>query len=326
VYTTCLFCHRPLGSNNSVEQFPIGRRLAFDAAKGRLWVICKRCKRWNLSPLEERWEAIESCERLFAGTTRRVSTENIGLAELAEGLRLVRIGRPQRPEFAAWRYGRQFGLRRRRAMLVGTAVGVAAVGGAIATGGMLAMGFLDIAFWSKVLGGRRVIANVRTEDGTVLLVNRKDLDKTHLETGPVDADWGVRLSHMGGSTLLRGEDAMRALFEILPRVNRIGGSKRTVDQAVGAIEEAGTPAEFFQRTSRTHDSMSRDTMRLLPAHIRLAMEMAAHEEAERGAFEGDLRVLEAAWRGAEEIAEIADNLLVSPETEDALGKMRRGPR
>ncbi len=72
------------------------------------------CGRWNLSPLEERWEAIEECERLFRGTLVRVSTDNIGLARLADGLELIRIGKPLRPEFAAWRYGRHFGTRRRR--------------------------------------------------------------------------------------------------------------------------------------------------------------------------------------------------------------------
>ncbi len=55
---------------SAIEHFPVGRRLAFDAAKGRLWVVCHHCGRWNLSPLEERWEAIEECERLFRGTTR----------------------------------------------------------------------------------------------------------------------------------------------------------------------------------------------------------------------------------------------------------------
>jgi hypothetical protein len=24
-----------------------------------LWVVCRHCERWNLSPLEERWEAVE---------------------------------------------------------------------------------------------------------------------------------------------------------------------------------------------------------------------------------------------------------------------------
>src|SRR5947208_534663 len=109
MYTTCIFCRSRLGENEIVETFPVGRRLAFDAAKGRLWVVCRKCERWNLTPLEERWEAVEDCERLFQDTRRRVSTDNIGLARLSEGLELVRIGAPLRPEFAAWRYGDQFG-------------------------------------------------------------------------------------------------------------------------------------------------------------------------------------------------------------------------
>ena len=106
MYSTCLFCNQDLGSNEVIEQFPIGRRLAFDASKGRLWVVCRKCERWNLTPLEERWEAIEECERLFAGTRLRVSTDNIGLAYLPEGVALVRIGRALSSEIAAWRYGR----------------------------------------------------------------------------------------------------------------------------------------------------------------------------------------------------------------------------
>jgi hypothetical protein len=107
-----MFCKKPLGANEVVEAFPVGRRLAFDAARGRLWVVCRSCQRWNLTPLEERWEAVEACEELFRGTRVRTSSENIGLARHAEGLELVRIGRPLRPEFAAWRYGDQFGRRR----------------------------------------------------------------------------------------------------------------------------------------------------------------------------------------------------------------------
>ena len=114
MYSTCIFCHEGLGKNEAIEHFPVGRRLAFDAAKGRLWVVCKACERWNLTPLEERWEAIEECERLFRDTKLRVSTENIGLTRLKEGTTLVRVGEPQRPEMAAWRYGDQFNRRRRK--------------------------------------------------------------------------------------------------------------------------------------------------------------------------------------------------------------------
>ena len=74
MYSTCIFCNRPLGTNSTLASFPVGRRVAFDAAKGRLWVICRRCERWNLSPLDERWEAVEEAERLYHDTRRRVAT------------------------------------------------------------------------------------------------------------------------------------------------------------------------------------------------------------------------------------------------------------
>ena len=136
MYATCLFCNRQLGSNESIEHFPVGRRLAFDSAKGRLWVVCPACERWNLTPLEERWEAIEDAERLYRGTRLRAATDQIGLARLRDGTELVRIGEPLRPEFAAWRYGDQFGRRRRRQMLIAGA-GVGAIG-AIVAGGLAA--------------------------------------------------------------------------------------------------------------------------------------------------------------------------------------------
>src|SRR5204862_3370513 len=104
---------------------------AFDPAQGRLWVVCRSCERWNLSPLDERWEVIEDCERMFTDTRTRISTENIGLAKLSEGLELVRIGKPMRPEFAAWRYGDQFG-RRRRMKYIRVGAGVAVMGAIVA--------------------------------------------------------------------------------------------------------------------------------------------------------------------------------------------------
>jgi hypothetical protein len=78
MYTRCIFCQADLGANEAIERFPVGRRLAFDTERGRLWAVCRRCERWNLTPLETRWEAIEECERLFRDTRRRVSTDNVG--------------------------------------------------------------------------------------------------------------------------------------------------------------------------------------------------------------------------------------------------------
>src|SRR5436305_13137976 len=103
MYSTCLFCNGKLGANHVLEHFPIGGRIAFDVANGRLWVVCPLCERWNLTPIEERHAAIEECEKMFRGTYVRVSTGNIGLARLHDSMDLIRIGKPLRPEFAAWR-------------------------------------------------------------------------------------------------------------------------------------------------------------------------------------------------------------------------------
>jgi hypothetical protein len=46
---------------------------------------------------------------------------------------------------------------------------------------------------------------------------------------------------------------------------------------------------------------------------RLALEMAAHEDNERRAMEGELAELAEAWREAEEIAEIADSMFDDEE-------------
>ena len=114
MFATCIHCQHTLGANALLETLPVGRRIAFDEAAGRLWVICGHCARWNLVPFESRYEAIEACERLFRDTRLRMSTGQIGLAKTSEGTELVRIGAPQRPEMAAWRYAGSLAKRRLR--------------------------------------------------------------------------------------------------------------------------------------------------------------------------------------------------------------------
>ena len=114
MYSTCLLCADSLGTNAVLETLPVGRRLAFDPAKGRLWVVCPGCARWNLVPFDNRLEAIDECERCFRDTRVRFSTGTIGMARMPDGTELVRIGEALRPEFAAWRYGRELLRRRRR--------------------------------------------------------------------------------------------------------------------------------------------------------------------------------------------------------------------
>jgi hypothetical protein len=126
----------PLGRNETLEASRWGGAWPTTPSAGRLWVVCRACERWNLTPLEERWEAIEASRAPVRDTRRRAATDNVGLARVADGTELVRVGRPLRPEFAAWRYGDQFGRRRRRQLALSGA-GVAAVG-ALVVGGVSA--------------------------------------------------------------------------------------------------------------------------------------------------------------------------------------------
>ena len=60
MYRTCAFCNGRLDGDGGPTDLGVGRRLAFDEWKGRLWVICPRCSRWNLAPLDDRLERIEA--------------------------------------------------------------------------------------------------------------------------------------------------------------------------------------------------------------------------------------------------------------------------
>ena len=344
MYTSCLFCTCDLGRNESIESMPIGRRLAFDGEKGRLWVVCRHCERWNLTAVEERWEALEQCERAFSITRLRVSTDNIGLARLHEGLELVRVGRALRPEFAAWRYGDQFGRRRRRQLaLTGGAlvlVGGVVAGGAVAGIGLGAFGGMISQIVQRLVNGnpKAVIARLQLPEG-VLTVERRDLARTSIL--PSDrAPFALGIDRKGGGVvLLDGPDAVRAAGLLFPAANRFGAGRNDVRGAVSRIESAGDPAGYLAGVTRAGAIARRAAdydrrwgtaqgkgLFALPKVERLAIEMALQEDSERRAMEGELQELERAWRDAEEIAAISDDLLVAPSIVGALEALKRRTR
>ena len=343
MYSSCIFCNAPLGGNQTIEQFPVGRRLAFDAAKGRLWVVCPRCERWNLTPLEERWEAIETCERRYRDTRQRVATDNVGLARVDDGLELIRIGAPLRPELATWRYGDQFGRRRRQRWLRvggGAAAGIAVVAGGpllgVAAGGVVAAASLVLNGWAMAWARRGSVALPHPEGGQLLLTLNQ-LPEVRLVPRTDEHGWALEVPYAAherdddgvwerlkryqnmtiGRVTLQGPAAERAAGVLLPRINGGGAAPARVREAVQLIEEAGDPTRFWAgAASRTREwgreQLWGDTgsLRFLPQPVRLALEMMAHEEVERRALEGELAVLEAAWKEAEEVAAIADDLLL----------------
>jgi hypothetical protein len=349
MYSTCIFCNVELGRNEALEVFPVGRRLAFDGRKGRLWVICRRCERWNLTPLEERWEAIEQAEALFRAAKQRVSTANIGLSRLPDRTELVRIGSPLRPEYAAWRYGDQFGRRRRRQILLASgglgAMGMFFAGGA-AFGLGVTVGVLGAAInqaIGTIVHGRaeRVVARIRTSEFGTVAVQRQHLAETRLVPGN-DAPLAIDLRFKNGEALLEGREALWVAGMLMPHVNRYGADKYALQFAVRALDEAGGADGYLENLSRyasdATDVVVGSAHKRVPERSwtgeytsglfglstpdRLALEMALHEEAELRALRGELSELERAWRDAEEIAAIADNMFVSPAIENTIDELR----
>lgn len=368
MYHTCLFCNADLGANAVIEAFPVGRRLAFDGEKGRLWVVCRRCERWNLTPMEERWEAIEACERAFRGTTLRVSTDNIGLARVKEGLELVRIGRALRPEMAAWRYGDQFGRRQRKFLALG-AVGVAAGAAVVAFGPWSALlslsagGVLNVANGvrgAKRAWNRQVVSKLRLANGERMELTRAQVENAQLRSDR-EHGWALRIEvpksrevKLFGRTVGRrderselpwddevedvkglritGGDALRVASAILPRINKGGAGRHAVQEGVALLEAAKAPEHLLSQVARSAMRESRialvsnrsaGAIAGLPHPQRLALEMAVNEDVERRALEGELRLLEAAWRDAEEVAKIADDLFLPAGIDERLEALRR---
>lgn len=354
MYSTCIHCQRSLGSNDSIEALPIGNRVAFDAARGRLWIVCRQCERWNLSPLEERWEAIEQSERAFRDTRVRVSTDNIGLARLRDGTELVRIGAPMRPEFAAWRYGDQFGRRRRRNLFKGTGVvaGFAAGAGLILSGAVVGgVGIIAVMPVMHLVVMTTVLSAYMARGEAVLLDDGERVrivGVPRIITMDVPEGWGIDfgcVAHQSSARAnsrfkpvwfedgkfqtpvvsrrqLRGNNAIALLRHAFLSINRAAAPRKVIADGVQLIEEAGGPDRFARWAAmKRHEWGAQLTygdtgdIAYIPVAARLAFEMSLHEDSERRAMEGELDELTRAWRDAESIAKISDDLLVPPVIE-----------
>jgi hypothetical protein len=367
MYTTCLFCNESLGTNDVIELFPVGRRIAFDAEKGRLWVICVHCTRWNLAPIEERWEAIEDCERRFRATHLRFSTDNIGLAQLREGLELVRIGKALRPEVAAWRYGDVI-QRRGSGRIIAIATGLVRRGVRVANDAVARITRDDTPslFADEPLTRlrlyrhqNRVLDVLTDEQGNRSVIRWGHLDAAELIRPDPNEPWRLVVKHDRGLTIVTGDDGLRTAGKVLAALNSTGALPEDVRRATAKIEDAEDENGYFSRivalamrtgwgrfpdaprTASAPAATSSAAERLalhitnrsfwgrgsitsepstlmlrLPLVDRLALEMAANEDTERRAMEGELLELEQAWRDAEEVAAIADGLFGAGELED----------
>jgi hypothetical protein len=324
-----------------VEAFPVGRSVAFDAEKGRLWAVCRKCCRWNLAPLEERWEPVEDAERLFRDARLRAQSENIGLARLRDGTRLIRVGEALQGELAAWRYGDTLVRRRRQYLMV---AGAAVVGGIAVAGGIAWAGVGGAMFAQagnlvnvvRALRERRVFHEVpgeRSPTGSPLELRRWHLKKAVIMPGDAGSialsiphalekqeQVGRRKQAPDPHPIeLADEEARRVLARGAVHFNAAGANRTDVAQALDVLTQAGTAETYLRNLSREGRTLKPEQRKsfqrqdkqaaLRPAEL-LALEMALHEEEERRALQGELVLLRSAWKEAEEIADVADRLLL----------------
>jgi hypothetical protein len=166
----------------------------------------------------------------------------------------------------------------------------------------------------------RIVARIPEKTG-LLEVRRKELDHVRLDAGVAPSELTLSVKARNDTILFHGTDAIWAAGHLLPALNRFGGTKRQVNAAVDILEVAGDAERTFASAARMRGRDER-AIHNLDYPVRLALEMAAHEEQERRALEGELAMLETAWKEAEEVASISDSLLLPTGVEEWMKRLR----
>jgi hypothetical protein len=297
---TCLHCDQDLSATAA--------RPAFDPWLGRLWRICPSCRRWNVVPLEDRWEVLEQLERAARAGRSRLRTAHLDLVAAPAG-ELVRVGRAPRPELAGWRYGevlpvyrgRGWGawLRRLLLGLPSAPFGYNAGYGAgmfepVGARHWFASPFLDHAPALTAAFLHVPLAPSCPSCGQPLALAPWSFQAVRLTAGTSAPAVLARCAICGDNvapSLAAARPALRLGLSIVTRQLREGalveGSARELDRHDG-------PGPFVDALARGETALGD-----LPVHHRLALAFALDEEAEA-------ELLEREWAEAEELAAIMD--------------------
>lgn len=326
MYRSCLVCRSDLGENSEVARFPVGTRIAFSPTEGRLWAICERCGEWNLAPIEARWEAVDECEGLYETALRRGSTEGLAMAQLGD-LRLLRVG--DRSDLPTLRYAGRLRQRSRRhkwrhrarsltdhVLVLGFSTACSFVMGLNGFFLGIALGGLAVTAWRGRPG--RLVAEVTDSEGQPIPITERVLREARLvptddrpddastDEGPPEKGWSLRLRR---GLELDGEAAVQALRVLTPLMNRSDHPEELLGRALRYIEKkGGTLDSVFAAAARRRGRRRTARVANLDPHIRLAIEMLAGAETEARALSADLAPLVSAWKSAESLARIQDDL------------------
>jgi hypothetical protein len=324
VFTSCAFCAGELGGDGGASGLAVGRRFAYDGWKSRAWVVCQRCARWNLTPFDERLEVIAALDRMassgrVAATTAQVALIRVGPYDV------VRVGQPPRVEMATWRYGERIKARERERMKVVVPVAIVVVGLSVAVnvaaGGSMGAFMGQIpqlanGIYTGIVGNRKIPIEppICARCGNVMVLRNRHVKEARLQH-TTRADVALLLvcrRCKGEGALLEGADAEAALrggltYQNLRRSSKL---KKKASEAATQVDAYGGAEPFLAR-----QAMREAKVGTYKGAEALALEMAIDEQLE-------LRELERQWHEAEEIADIADNLLVDPTVEEALERLK----
>ncbi|HKA58385.1 MAG TPA: hypothetical protein VKD28_07205 [Gemmatimonadales bacterium] len=324
MFRSCAFCNTAFDGDGGPSGLGVGRRIAFDEWKGRLWVVCPRCSRWNLTPFDDRLERIEAVARAAQAGRIAGSTDQVALIRW-ERYDFVRVGKPPRVELATWRYGERLRNRQRERLKVVVPLTVAAIGLGIAAN-VAAGGGFGVIVWNihravdwvylRIVGSRKVSlieSPICARCGSIMVLRARHVQYARV-VPDTHADMGILLScprcHQEGAQLT-GIEAVQVLRQGLTYLNLVRGGRRRAEDAAREVDRVGGPDRLVR------DVAQRELpLRALRPERGLAFEMAVDERAE-------VEELEQQWREAEEIADIADGTLgSSTEVENDLRRLK----
>jgi hypothetical protein len=319
LFSCCLFCGQRFPPNGMFGRLPPGLQLAYDPAKQRLWSVCGRCRRWNLLPIEERFDAIDDLERTVRGRADLLaSTDNIALYAHDE-LQIVRIGGAPLIERASWRYGRfsptASATSRRGEMMAATALDAVEFLGAVPglrslTRNIDASRALDMVRWSR-------FGSVAW-DGRARCVHCNSV----LHALHFDVSWGIHPRIEDGRLVagvpctrcdpwtrekvfdVTGDDALLVLRRVLAYQHVGSGRERHIRDAAAIVRSAGSAERLLRDLSTGSSSLWR-----LGTERRIALGIALDHLAESRQHQLRLERYRSEWRVEEELARIVDDEL-----------------
>src|SRR2546427_1960025 len=288
MFSSCAFCNASFDGDGGPSGLGVGRRIAFDEWKGRLWVVCPRCSRWNLTPFDDRLERIEAVARAASHGRIAASTEQVALIRW-ERYDFVRVGKPPRVELGTWRYGERLRNRRRERMKVVVPLTVAAIGLGIAAN-VAAGGGFGVMVWNvhrladwvylTMVGRRRVTLTeppICAHCGSLMQLRARHVQHARIVPDR-HADMAVVLSCpkcFQEGAQLTGSEAIQVLRQGLTYLNLARAGRRRAEDAAREVDAMGGADRLV------HDIARRElTLRSLRPERGLALEMAVDERAE----------------------------------------------